>query len=158
MRIRLALAIATVGGLALLAAPAASAQAHTIRTTQDFTGTVFTCPAEDVILNGTAVVVETATTTRSGRSVAHLLVNLRGLTAVGASSGTRYRVVGVSSAGFGFTVGTAETASTSRFTQTWQLLPLDGGPPLSFHEVLTVVHNANGDLVALVSQPPADCN
>jgi hypothetical protein len=157
VRIRLALGIAIA--IVLGTAPPASARAtHTLRATVDFTGTVLACPAENVIFSGSATLTETATSTPTGKSVAHLLVNLQGLTAVGDSSGAKYRVVGVTSTGFGFSIGTPQTADTSRFTQTWLLVPLDGGAPLSFREVLTIVHNANGDLVALVSHPPADCS
>jgi hypothetical protein len=157
-RLVLAATIATVFGLVFVPAALAGPTGHTIRTTQDFTGVVLTCPTENVVFSGTATLVETATTAPSGETIAHLLFNLRGLSAVGQSSGTRYRVVGVTSTGFSFSIGTPQTADTSRFTQTWLLIPLKGGTPLSFHEVLTVIHDANGNLVALVSQPPADCN
>jgi hypothetical protein len=127
------------------------------RLSVDLTGVTLTCSTEPVVLRGTASVVASDEFTPSGVHTGHLLLRMTGLTAVGQSSQTAYRVVGVSSSGFSFRIG-GERSDVSTFTQTWLLQSTSGGPPLSFKQVLTVVHDADGRLVSLVSQGPSDCD
>src|SRR5512133_240284 len=159
MRARLLLAAAIAITSSVAAAPVADAGAiHSkLRGTDDWTGVVLTCPSENVIFSGVGTFSETDTLTPSGHRAAELLSNLNGVTAVGQTSGTRYRVVGVTSTGFSFSAGAGSpnTADVSRFAQTWLLVPLGGGTPLSFHEVLTVVFDAQGNLVSFVHEGPS---
>jgi hypothetical protein len=119
---------------------------------------VLACSSENVALSGIETVLATDTITASGHRATQLVFNLRGVTATGLSSGTHFRVTGVTVTGSSFATGTLATASTSRFVQTWLLLPIGGGPPLSFHEVLTLIYDANGSLASIASQGPSDCN
>jgi hypothetical protein len=156
MKLRV-LVIALVGvafGAAFPRPALASAEVMTGHTTLDLTGAVLTCPSEEVRFDGTASVVSHSTLNPSGGFTARLVFDLRGVTAVEVSTGTPYRVVGVTSTGFSFDRG----ASTSTFVQTWTLVPLGGGDTLSFQEVLVVVFDSSGELVALISNGPRECD
>jgi hypothetical protein len=151
------LAIA-LGVLVALSSASGAATLAASTTTTVVTGTVLTCPAENVVLTGVETVLAIDTGTASGHRTTQFVFNLRGVRATGQTSGTTYSVNGVSVVGSTFAIGGANSASTSTFVQTWLLVPSGGGKPLSFHEVLTVIYNASGALVAVVSQGPADCN
>lgn len=161
MRRAILAAAVFLGALSLTSVAAASiTQSHSSGTI-DFTGDVLTCPAENVVFSGAGSYQETSTLkqlTTGYQTTGTFLFNLRGVTATGETTGTQYRVEGVTSTGFSFSFAGLGTASVSRFVQTWLLLPSGGGAPLSFHEVLSVIYDANGQLVALVAQGPADCN
>jgi hypothetical protein len=160
VRVRLFLAAAITITTALAGAPTVFARAivHSIKATSDLTDTVLACPNENVVFSGVATITETDVTTPSGERIGTFLFQLSDVTAVGQTSGRKFRVVGVTATGFSFPIGTLHDADTSRFVQTWLLVPIDGGAPLSFHEILILVFDANGDLAALVSQGPSDCN
>lgn len=159
---RLVIAAAvTLGALALSSAAIASATPSHSSGTIDESGDVLSCPLENVVFSGAASYVESSTfkvLSTGDKTTGTFVLNLRGVTATGETSGTEYRVVGVTSTGFSFSFGGLATADVSRFVQTWLLLPSGGGRPLSFHQVLIATFNANGQLAALVSQGPADCN
>jgi hypothetical protein len=161
MRLLIIAAAAIVGALTLSSvATASTTQSHSSGTIP-FTGDVLTCPLENVVFSGTGSYLESSTLEQLStgyHTTATFLFNLRGVTATGATTGTKYRVVGVTSTGYSFSFGGLASASVSRFVQTWLLLPSGGGAPLSFHEVLSVIYNAQGQLVALVAQGPTDCN
>lgn len=160
MRLLLAVA-AIVGALALSSVAAASTtQSHSSGTT-DMTGDVLACPLENVVFSGSASYVESSTFKElptGDQTTGTFLFNLGGVTATGETTGTDYRVVGVTSTGFSFSFAGLATADVSRFVQTWLLLPSGGGKPLSFHQVLTAIFNASGQLVAFVVQGPTDCD
>lgn len=129
--------------------------------TIDESGNVLTCPLENVVFNGTGSYSESSTFKQlptGDRTTETFVLDLRGVTAIGETTGTQYRVVGVTSTGFSFSFAGLATADVSRFVQTWLLLPSGGGPPLSFHQVLSATFNANGQLAAFVAQGPTDCN
>jgi hypothetical protein len=152
---------ATVGALALSSVAAASVTHTTSSGTINFSGDVLTCPLESVVFSGSASYVESSTfkeLTPGDQTTATFLFNLQGVTASGETTGTRYRVVGVTSTGFSFSFAGLATADVDRFVQTWLLLPSGGGPPLSFHQVLNLTFNAMGQLVAFVAQGPTDCD
>jgi hypothetical protein len=159
---QLVLVISVALAALVLAGTAAAATTHsTSFHTEDVTGTVLTCPNENVVFSGSITVLETSTLVQlptGFQSSGSFLFNFDGVTATGQTSGTVYRVVGVTATGFSFSFGGFASASVSRFVQTWLLIPSGGGEPLSFHEVLNVVYDANGALVAVVFQGPADCN
>ena len=143
------IAFADAGGAATNAAT---------RTTTDLTGVVLTCPNENVVFSGVESVVAFDALSPSGQHTLRTIFELRGVTATGQQSGTRYRVTGVTVTGSTFAIGSLATASTSHFVQTWRLVPVTGGQPLSFQEVLTVVYDASGSLVAVVSSTPGACD
>lgn len=159
---RLAMAAAVIlGALALSSAAIASITLSHSSGTIDESGDVLSCPLENVVFNGTASYVESSTfkaLSTGDQTTATFLLNLQGVTATGEATGTQYRVVGVTSTGFSFSFAGLASADVSRFVQTWLLLPSGGGPPLSFHQVLSATFNANGQLAALVAQGPTDCN
>lgn len=124
----------------------------------DVTGIELTCPNENIVLAGRETVLAINTSAPSGIHTIHLVFNLRGVTATGVTSGTAYSVTGVSVSGSTFSIGPLATASTSTFVQTWLLVSRTGGEPLSFHEVLTVIYDANGSLAASVARGPSDCD
>lgn len=160
MRVLIA-AAAIVGALVLSSVAAASTTVSHSSGTIDFTGDVLTCPLENVVFSGTGSFVESSTfkeLSTGDQTTATFLFNLRGVTATGQTSGTEYRIVGVTSTGFSFSFAGLASADVSRFVQTWLLLPAGGGTPLSFHEVLNVIFNANGQLVAFVAQGPTACD
>lgn len=157
----LVIAAVTFGALALSSAAIASGTQSHASGTIDESGDVLSCPLENVVFSGAASFVESSTfevLPTGDHTTATFVLNLRGVTATGETSGTEYRVVGVTSTGFSFSFGGIATADVSRFVQTWLLLPSGGGQPLSFHQVLSATFNANGQLAALVAQGPTDCN
>lgn len=135
-----------------------AAAAISTRTTTDLTGTVLTCPREPVVLSGTETVLATDTLASAGHRTIRFVFNLSGVTAVGQSSGSTFRVAGVTVSGSTFELGPVASASTSTFVRTWMLVPTSGGTPLSFHEVLTVIFSADGSLAAIASHGSPDCN
>jgi hypothetical protein len=153
---KLALLVLCAG--ALVASLPATARADMV----DVTGTVLTCPSENVVFQGSYTFFSKATLTQVGSGGFHsqgvLVSSLRGVTAVGQTSGTQYRVVGVSASNFSFSFGTSGSASINKFVQTWQLVPVGGGPTLSFHEVFVHVFDANTKEAVFVRQGPADCD
>jgi hypothetical protein len=154
-------AAATLGALALSSVAAASITRSHSSGTIDVGGDVLTCPLEHIVFSGRASFVESSTfkeLSTGDQTTATFLFNLRGVTATGETTGTEYRVVGVTSTGFSFSFAGLATASVSRFVQTWLLLPSGAGAPLSFHEVLSATFNASGQLVAFVVQGPTDCD
>lgn len=162
MRARVLVTVAvTLTTTSVLAAAAvgSTGSSATVKGAIDLTGVVLSCPSETVRFSGAATLLQTqSTTTPSGEQIATYVFNLTGVSAFGQTSNTQYRVVGATAGGFSFSIGTGSAADTSRFVQTWLLLPASGGKPLSFHEVLTVIYNANGELASFVSQGPADCD
>ena len=144
-------ALALTAVVAAVAAPAGFAGAGVTVThgTVDLTGAVLSCPDENVVFTGTASFLSTARATPGGQSGGQFLFNLNGVTAVGQTSGTRYTVVGVTSTGI--------TTRSFMSVQTWLLLPVGGGKPLSFLHLLTHIVNANGESVAFISQM-RDCD
>lgn len=159
---RVRTAVAVILATLPLASAAVASTSHTHSTgTVDYGGDVLTCPLESVLFSGSGSYVESSTfkeQPNGDRTTAHFLFNLRGVTATGVTSGTQYRVAGVTSTGFSFSFAGAPGADVNHFVQTWHLLPSGGGPPLSFHQVLNLTFNANGQLVAFVAQGPAECD
>jgi hypothetical protein len=161
VRLLIISAAATLGALALSSVAAASiTQSHSSGTI-DVTGEVLTCPLERVIFSGTASYLESSTLkelSTGDQTTGTFLLNLHGVTATGETTGTKYRVAGVTSTGFSFSFAGLATADVSRFVQTWLLLPSGGGAPLSFHQVLSATFDASGRLAAFVVQGPTDCD
>lgn len=159
MRLRYAI-FAAVAVLALGASPAASGEATVIvsHTTSDFTGAVLTCPTEQVVFSGTATTVSTSVITPSLRRSDTFVTNLSGLTAVGQTTGTVYRVTGVTHASFSDAIGGETKATTSTFVQTWLLVPTGGGTTLSFQEILTATFDPEDELVKLIFHQAGECD
>jgi hypothetical protein len=144
--------------LCLPASAGAAASVQQFRTAADFTGAVLTCPTENVIFNGTATSVETVVVTPTQVRLFAFTTNLNGLTAVGVTSGTLYRVTGVTTGAATDAILPQTRSTTSTSIQTWLLIPEGGGKPLSFKETLKVTWDANGNLVNLFLLQPGGCN
>jgi hypothetical protein len=139
----------------LLALGAGSASAVTVdhfQATFDVTGLVLTCPSENVVLSGEGTVTETSILRVPGRTTLQLLFNLNGIHATGMSSGTIYRVTGVTATTSSFPVASEAGADTYTFAQTWKLVPQSGnGRVLSFQEVDVVVFSRTANWSTSVS-------
>jgi len=153
MRLRCAsLAVAVLA--ALMVSGTASAQADTFHAQESFdvTGAVLTCPDENVIFNGTITTLITGVTTPTGVVLAAFVWNLSGLTAVGETTGTVYRVEGVTAYSYTSFDPLGQPRSTANtVVETWLLVPVGGGETLSFQEVLHVTWDASGNLVSFTS-------
>jgi hypothetical protein len=158
---RLRCASLTVVLAALIVPVTASAQADTfnVQETFDVTGGVLTCPDETVIFNGTIATLGTGVTTPTGVFLSAFVWNLSGLTGVGETTGTVYRVVGAETYSFtSFSEPLGQPRSTANtFVQTWLLVPVGGGQTLRFQEVMHVTWDLNGDIVSSVFIP-SDCD
>ena len=135
----------------------ADATVVTSRTTNDFTGDVIPCSTENIVFSGTATVTSVSVVTPQFVRVDTITFNLAGVTAVGETTGTAYRVTGVTTSSFSDAIFGKTKATTDTFVQTWQLVPLDGGRPLSFQEVLHLTFDPDDNLVILASKEPRDC-
>jgi hypothetical protein len=153
--------------VSILAAMPASVRADSGVTTSkgisDLTGDVLTCPSENVVFSGLSTWSSTGFVHEIGNGTGFsshgtLIFNLNGVTAVGQTSGTQYRVTGVTATGFSFTFGAADTADVDRFVQTWMLVPVSGGKPLSFHEIFIVIFGPADQPILFFHQGPRDCN
>jgi hypothetical protein len=133
-----------------------------VKGSSDITGAVLTCPTENVVFSGTYTYTEIGFVNQIGdaawSSHGTFISSFNGVTAVGQTSGTEYRVVGVTASGYNFTFGTADTADTSRWVQTWMLVPVGGGMPLSFHEMFVVIFGPDDGSILFLHQGPRDCN
>lgn len=143
-------AVAVLAALVVAGAANAQAEVDYTRGTLDFNGAELTCPKENVFFEGVSTYFIKSVRTPSGVNAATFLFNLNGVTAVGATSGTVYRVVGVTATGFSDLTLEQQRATTYRFVQTWLLVPVGGGEPLTFHEVDQVIWDANGTPVVFL--------
>jgi hypothetical protein len=160
MRLRCAsVTVAVLAALVLSGTASAQAETFNVHETFDVTGGVLTCPEENVIFNGTIASVITGVTTPTGVFLSAFVWNLGGLTAVGEATGTVYRVVGAETYSFtSFSEPLGQPRSTANtFVQTWLLLPVGGGQPLRFQEVMHVTWDQDGNLVSSVFIP-SDCD
>ena len=157
MRVQLMFTAALViAALGLASSAPASPVLERFHTTIDMNGAVLTCSTEDVVFSGTGTESGVFVLTPSTVRAIHLTFNLSGVTAVGLTTGTNYRVTGVTTTTSTF-AAPKPRADANSWIQTWLLVPEGGGRPLTFHEVMITVFDANGDLVSSVWQEPRDC-
>jgi hypothetical protein len=154
---RLILTAALVlAALGLTSTAGANPVLERFHTTIDMNGAVLTCSSEDVVFSGTGTESGIFVLTPSSVRAIHLTFNLSGVTAVGLTTGTHYRVNGVTTTTSTF-AAPEPRADANSWIQTWLLVPEGGGRPLSFHEVMITVFDASGNLVSLVWRQPRDC-
>ncbi|MGZ4408092.1 MAG: hypothetical protein ACXVY6_04760 [Gaiellaceae bacterium] len=73
------------------------------------------------------------------------------------TGGVSYRVVGATHVGYSFFFGSASPGTdVEHSVETWHLVPLDGGQPLSFQENFVFVVTPNGR-TALVDHGSGNC-
>jgi hypothetical protein len=135
--------------LAVVAAqPALSSPPGDVVDFQDFA----LCPDEEVEVNGQEiVVVSNNSTTPRGRLIHHVTILVSG-SAVGFETGSTYTLRGVLN--FGSNSGESEVFT---LVATWQLLPDNGGKPLSLQQVEVIVINAQGEFTAFKHLGDPEC-
>lgn len=157
---------AAVGSIALASTALAvsgawgDAGSGAVQGSSDLTGSVLECATDTVTLAGSYRYTETGFVNQIGNgtwfSHGSLSFNLRGVVGTGVS-GMSYRVVGATHLGYGFFFGSASPGtSVENSTETWTLLPSDGGRPLSFRENFVFVVTPSGS-TRLVDHGPGDC-
>ena len=96
MRVWLMLtATLVIGALGLTSTASATPVVERFHTTIDMNGAVLTCSSEDVVFTGTGTESGIFVLTSSTVRAIHVVFNLSGVTAVGLTTGTNYRVTGV---------------------------------------------------------------
>jgi hypothetical protein len=126
----------------------------------DLSGIVLYCSTDTVTLSGTFLYTQNGFVDQlpDGSWLSHgtLSFHLEGVTGTG-TSGTSYRVVGASQIGYGFAFGSSSLGrDVEHSTETWQLVPIGGGKPLTFHENFVFVVTPS-DSTMLVDHGPSDC-
>lgn len=157
---------AAVGSIALastvLAVSAAQGDAGSgaVHGTGDLTGSVLECSTDTVNLAGSYRYTESGFVNEIGNGTwfSHGSLSFELSDVVGTGlSGTSYRLVGASHLGYGFFFGSVSPGtSVENSTETWSLVPSDGGPPLSFREHFVFVVTPSGSTV-IVDHGPGDC-
>jgi hypothetical protein len=155
----LAAAAAVFAALAVVSAHA-SAGSSVVRGSGDLTGLVLNCNTDTVTLSGSYRYTENASVRQSGNgtwfSRGTFAFDLEGVSGTG-TSGLSYRVVGATSIDFAFFFGgTYGGGDVEHSTETWHLVPSDGGTPLSFQQTFVLVSTPAGT-TTLVDQGSGDC-
>ena len=162
--VRFAIAI---GSIAIVFAFLAVSGAHgaagpvVARGSGDLTGSVLDCTTDTVTLSGSYRYTETGFVNQlaDGTWFSHgnLSFALRGVVGIG-TSGTSYQVVGATHLDYGFFFGPASPGTdVDDSTQTWTLVPVNGGTPLSFRENFVFVVTPTGS-TTLVDHGASDCS
>jgi hypothetical protein len=155
----LALAAAVSVAVAVAGAQAA-AGSSVVRGTGDLTGATLDCGPEMVALSGSYQYTESSTLKQVGTgtwfSHGALSFNLNGVRGTG-TSGASYRVVGATNIDYAFFFGgTYPGGDVEHSTETWRLVPSNGGAPLSFQQTFVLVAAPNGT-TTLVDHGSGDC-
>jgi hypothetical protein len=153
---------ATVGVCAALGVSRATADSGSVvRGSGDLTGVVLACSTDSVTLSGSYRYTESGSVRQVGNgtwfSHGTLAFNLDGVRGTG-TSGVSYRVVGASSVTYAFFFGgTYGGGDVEHSTQTWHLVPSDGGAPLTFQEDFSFIVTPGGS-TTLVDHGSGDCS
>lgn len=149
--------------IALWAAAGASARATVIKETtivRDLGGLELICPTEKVVIDGTVRITGMTVITPNLRITSHsvqISEDPGGLTAIGQTTGTVYRVHGAETGAVSIPAGTARGADTISSTVNYILVPVGGGPALRFHHTQTTTFDAKGNLVQVTFHADGAC-
>jgi hypothetical protein len=155
-------AAAVSAALAVAGARAAGdSGASETRGAGDLTGVVLDCSTDTVTLSGAYHYTENGLVKRLGNNTffsrGELSFNLTGVSGTG-TSGTSYRITGATSLGYAFFFGGSYGGGdVEHSTETWHLVPSNGGAPLSFHDTFVLVSAPNGS-TSLVDHGSGDCS
>jgi hypothetical protein len=155
-------AMAVSAALAVAGARAAGESgASETRGAADLTGVVLYCSTDTVTLSGAYHYTENGLVNQLGNNTffsrGKLSFDLAGVSGTGAS-GTSYRVTGATSLSYAFFFGGSYGGGdVEHSTETWHLVPSNGGAPLSFHETFVLVSAPNGSTI-LVDGGSGDCS
>ena len=154
------LTVSAAVSAALAVAGARAADSSVVRGSGDLSGVVLGCSTDTVTLSGSYQYTENSSVHQTGNgtwsSRGTFSFELAGVSGTG-TSGVSYRVVGATSIGFGFFFGGAYGGGdVEHSTETWRLVPSDGGTPLSFQETFVLVAAPNGR-TTVVDQGSGDC-
>jgi len=147
--------------LAVAAALPGRADAATVRQTIDTTGRTLSCGGQTIVFSGAYTMTardDTRQVANGWRSNGVLTANFSAVTATNQSTGAVYNVVGVTSTTYSFAFGGLDTADVHTFVQTWKLIPVGGGTPLTFQEVLVHVFDSSGNEVVFRDLGPQGCD
>jgi hypothetical protein len=153
-------ALIVVSAVLAVSGARGAAGSTTVQGSNDLTGTVLVCSTDTVTLSGTDRFTENGFVKQlgDGTFLSHgsLSFDLSGVEGSGASGGS-YQVVGATHDGFAFTFGSLSPGiDVEHTTETWQLVPIGGGRPLSFRENFVFVVTPSGSTI-LVDHGPSDC-
>lgn len=152
----LAAALAVAGARA-----AGGSGASETRGSGDLTGVVLNCSTDTVTLSGAYHYTETALVSQLGNNTffsrGTFAFHLAGVTGTG-TSGSSYRLTGATILNYAFFFGGSYGGGdVEHTTQTWHLVPSNGGAPLSFHETFVLVSAPDGS-TTLVDHGSGDCS
>ena len=154
-------AIAAASAILAVSGAWADSGSGAVHGSVDLTGAVLECSTDTVTLSGTYAFTENGFVNQLGDgtwfSHGSLSFDLAGVAGVGAS-GLSYRVVGATHIGYAFSFGSVSPGvDVEHSTESWRLVPSNGGTPLSFHEHFVFVTTPSGS-TTLVDHGPGDCS
>ena len=154
------LTVSAAVSAALAVSGARAAGAEVVRGSGDLSGVVLDCSTDSITLSGSYRYTESSSVHQTGNgtwsSRGTFSFELAGVSGTG-TSGVSYRVVGATNIDFAFFFGGAYGGGdVEHSTETWRLVPSDGGMPLSFQETFVLVAAPNGR-TTVVDQGSGDC-